>query len=42
MKVNEQELKDSWDRKCYHYYFCHTINPELVPKTHLLFRGSAK
>jgi len=42
MASSEQELEDSWDRHCYHYYFCHTINPELVRKTHLLFRGSAK
>jgi hypothetical protein len=36
---SEEELVSKWDDKCYHYYFCHTINPKLIRKTHELFTG---
>ena len=39
---DERELLSKWDSNCHHYYFCHTINPELIRKTHLLFTGVAE
>lgn len=33
---NEQEIESKIDSKCYHYYFNHTINPNLIYKCHKL------
>ena len=32
-----QDLHDKFDNQCYHHYFCHTINPNLIRETHRLF-----
>lgn len=39
MIQTEQQLVEKWDKKCYHHYFCHTINPQLIYKCHELFEG---
>lgn len=33
---NEQDLINKFDIHCYHYYFCHTINPLLIHLCHNL------
>ena len=35
---NINDLEKNFDPSCYHYYFCHTINPELIYKCHNLFK----
>lgn len=32
-----EDLYDKFDSNCYHHYFCHTINPNLIRETHRLF-----
>lgn len=33
---NESQLMSNFNANCYHYYFCHTINPQLINLCHQL------
>lgn len=37
MSKAENHLQANFDPNCYHYYFCHTINPKLIYKCQELF-----
>tara|TARA_Y100000593_G_C4280380_1_gene322472 strand:- start:1329 stop:1574 length:246 start_codon:yes stop_codon:yes gene_type:complete len=37
-----QDLTDLFDIGCYHYYFRHTINPELIYLCHRMFEDNNK
>jgi len=34
--ISETDLVSKFNNRCYHYYFCHTINPDLIYKCHNL------
>lgn len=36
---NDQELNRQFSADCYHYYFMHTINPNLIYRAHELTKG---